>query len=99
MLPSNFWRPSTLVLLVADFLHPVGAFAVELFYDGDVCHRRGGSSTVPVLLSWRDPDHVPRPNLLNRPSPSITVTGRKSGRVISNPVWFVLEDDKLYLLP
>ena len=29
----------------------------------------------------------------------ITVTGRKSGRSISNPVWFVLEGDKLYLLP
>jgi deazaflavin-dependent oxidoreductase (nitroreductase family) len=30
---------------------------------------------------------------------TITVTGRKSGHAISNPVWFVLEDDKLYLLP
>jgi|SRR6266850_8070883 len=30
---------------------------------------------------------------------NITVTGRKSGRIISIPVWFVLEDDKLYLLP
>jgi deazaflavin-dependent oxidoreductase (nitroreductase family) len=29
----------------------------------------------------------------------ITVTGRKSGRAISNPVWFVLDGDKLYLLP
>ena len=29
----------------------------------------------------------------------ITVTGRKSGRTISIPVWFVLEDDKLHLLP
>ena len=29
----------------------------------------------------------------------ITVTGRKSGRTISIPVWFVLDDDKLYLLP
>jgi deazaflavin-dependent oxidoreductase (nitroreductase family) len=29
----------------------------------------------------------------------ITVTGRKSGRAISIPVWFVWEDDKLYLLP
>src|ERR1700739_2280213 len=29
----------------------------------------------------------------------ITVTGRKSGRTISIPVWFVLEDDRLYLLP
>jgi deazaflavin-dependent oxidoreductase (nitroreductase family) len=30
---------------------------------------------------------------------TITVTGRKSGRTISIPVWFVSEDDKLYLLP
>ena len=30
---------------------------------------------------------------------SISVTGRKSGRLISIPVWFVLEDEKLYLLP
>jgi len=29
----------------------------------------------------------------------ISVTGRKSGRTISIPVWFVLEDEKLYLLP
>ena len=29
----------------------------------------------------------------------ITVTGRTSGREISNPVWFVQEGDKLYLLP
>ena len=29
----------------------------------------------------------------------IRVTGRKSGRAISIPVWFVLEDPKLYLLP
>jgi len=30
---------------------------------------------------------------------NISVTGRKSGRTISNPVWFVLDDEKLYLLP
>ena len=30
---------------------------------------------------------------------TITVTGRKSGRAISNPIWFVAEDDTLYLLP
>jgi len=30
---------------------------------------------------------------------TISVTGRKTGRTISNPVWFVSEDDKLYLLP
>jgi deazaflavin-dependent oxidoreductase (nitroreductase family) len=30
---------------------------------------------------------------------NITVTGRKSGRTISIPIWFVLDDDTLYLLP
>jgi hypothetical protein len=29
----------------------------------------------------------------------LTVTGRVSGRKISQPVWFVQEDDILYLLP
>jgi deazaflavin-dependent oxidoreductase (nitroreductase family) len=29
----------------------------------------------------------------------ISVMGRKSGKTISIPVWFVLEDEKLYLLP
>jgi deazaflavin-dependent oxidoreductase (nitroreductase family) len=29
----------------------------------------------------------------------LTVTGRKSGREISIPVWFVQEGDKLYLVP
>ncbi len=29
----------------------------------------------------------------------ISVTGRKSGRTITIPVWFVLEGDKLYLVP
>jgi deazaflavin-dependent oxidoreductase (nitroreductase family) len=30
---------------------------------------------------------------------TITVTGRKSGRPVSIPVWFVSDDDKLKLLP
>jgi deazaflavin-dependent oxidoreductase (nitroreductase family) len=29
----------------------------------------------------------------------LTVTGRKSSRKISIPVWFVREDEKLYLVP
>ena len=29
----------------------------------------------------------------------LSVAGRKSGRTISQPVWFVWDDDKLYLLP
>ena len=30
---------------------------------------------------------------------NLSVTGRKSGHTISIPVWFVLEDETLYLLP
>src|SRR5208283_5223470 len=30
---------------------------------------------------------------------NISLIGRKSGKTISIPVWFVLERDKLYLLP
>src|ERR1700733_15609131 len=30
---------------------------------------------------------------------NISVTGRKSGRAISIPVWFVVEGETLYLLP
>jgi deazaflavin-dependent oxidoreductase (nitroreductase family) len=30
---------------------------------------------------------------------TLSVTGRKSGRTISIPVWFAFEDDQLYLLP
>jgi deazaflavin-dependent oxidoreductase (nitroreductase family) len=29
----------------------------------------------------------------------LSVIGRKSGKTISNPVWFVLEGEKIYLLP
>ena len=30
---------------------------------------------------------------------SISMTGRKSGRSISIPIWFVWDEEKLYLLP
>jgi deazaflavin-dependent oxidoreductase (nitroreductase family) len=48
---------------------------------------------------------MPRPNdsLKERLSRyreiNLSVTGRKSGRTLSQPVWFVLDDDKVYLLP
>lgn len=48
---------------------------------------------------------MPTPNdaLKDRLSKSneitITVTGRKSGHAVSIPVWFVLDSNKLYLLP
>jgi deazaflavin-dependent oxidoreductase (nitroreductase family) len=30
---------------------------------------------------------------------NLSVTGRKSGRIISQPVWFVFDEGKVYLLP
>jgi deazaflavin-dependent oxidoreductase (nitroreductase family) len=39
-------------------------------------------------------DHLSRSREIH-----ISVTGRKSGRTISIPVWFVFEGDKLYLVP
>jgi len=39
-------------------------------------------------------DHLSRSREIN-----ITVIGRKSGRAVSIPIWFVLDDEKLFLLP
>jgi deazaflavin-dependent oxidoreductase (nitroreductase family) len=38
-------------------------------------------------------------NLSRRREINLTVIGRTSGKSITNPVWFVAEDGKLYLLP
>ena len=38
-------------------------------------------------------------NLASTKEVEITVTGRKSGRSISTPVWFVHERGRLYLVP
>jgi hypothetical protein len=59
------------VLFVADFFHPVHGLAVELFHDGDVRHGRACRGAVPMLLTRRAPDHVTRPNLLDRASPAL----------------------------
>jgi deazaflavin-dependent oxidoreductase (nitroreductase family) len=45
------------------------------------------------------PNNTLRDRLARFREINITVTGRKSGRTISNPVWFVLDEDKLFLLP
>ena len=45
------------------------------------------------------PDDSFRSRLADRREITLTVTGRKSGRAISIPVWFVLEGHRLYLLP
>src|SRR5487761_717213 len=73
------FRPmSGLVLFVADLFHPVDNLTVELFLNGDVRHGRGRRGPMPVLLTWRNPDHITRPDFLNRASPSLgpAATGR-----------------------
>jgi len=45
------------------------------------------------------PNAALRDRLARRREVEITVTGRKSGRAISIPVWFLLNDEKVYLLP
>jgi deazaflavin-dependent oxidoreductase (nitroreductase family) len=47
------------------------------------------------------PEDALRDRLARSSEINITVTGRKSGRAISNPIWFAFDKDrdKLYLLP
>ena len=45
------------------------------------------------------PSHTLKALLSRSREIHIRVIGRKSGRTISIPVWVVLEDDELYLLP
>src|SRR5437879_1642532 len=59
------------VLFVADLFHPLNRFALELFLNGDMGHRRGWSGAVPMLLARGNPDDVTRPNLLDRASPAL----------------------------
>src|SRR5262245_1002526 len=63
---------SSLVLFVADLLHPVDDLAVELLLNGDVRHSGGRCGAVPVLLARREPDHVARPDLLDRAAPALS---------------------------
>jgi len=54
------------ILLAAYLLHPVHDLAVELFLNGDVRHGRCRRCPVPVLLAWREPDHIAGPDELDR---------------------------------
>jgi hypothetical protein len=53
------------VLFVADLFHPVDDLAVELFLNGNMRHGRGRRGTMPMLLAWREPDHIAGMDLLN----------------------------------
>ena len=49
----------------------VDGLAVQRLLDRDVRHRRRRRRAVPVLLAGREPDHVARPDLLDRPAPAL----------------------------
>src|ERR1022692_5301941 len=66
------------VLLVADLFHPVGRLAVNLLHDSDMGHGRGWRGAMPMLLTGREPDHIARPDFLDRAAPTLrpAATGR-----------------------
>src|SRR3712207_283417 len=68
LLRSRVGGPLPAVLLVADRLHPGDRRAVQLLLDGDLAHGRGRRGAVPVLLARREPDHVTRADLPDRPA-------------------------------
>jgi hypothetical protein len=45
------------------------------------------------------PNNALRDRLSQLREIELSVTGRQSGRTISQPVWFVWDDDRVYLLP
>src|SRR5438552_13159522 len=60
--------PSLSVLLVADLFHPVHNLPVECFLNGDVRHGSCRRSTMPMLQSWRKPNHITGPNFFYWPT-------------------------------
>ena len=54
---------------------------------------------IPQRRSVRTPKDSLKERLARYRQIKIGVIGRKSGRTISIPIWFVLEGNKLYLLP
>src|SRR5436305_323128 len=64
-------RPITLVLLVADVLHPVHDLAIFLFLNGDMRHASVRGRAVPVLFARGEPDYITGTNLLDLPAPAL----------------------------
>jgi deazaflavin-dependent oxidoreductase (nitroreductase family) len=70
--------------------------AKELFSNA---YEQGVSSKASVEVDMATQIDTLKERLSQNDEITISVTGRKSGRTISNPVWFVLQDGTLYLLP
>ena len=68
------WLGRASVLLIADLFQPVDYLAVLLFLNGDVRHARGRRGSMPVFLAGREPDHITRPNFLDRAAPALCQT-------------------------
>src|SRR5437667_2016011 len=64
-------RPTGLVLLVADLLHPRDRTAVQRLLNGDMRHRGRRRSAVPVLLAGRKPDDIAGPDFLDGSTPTL----------------------------
>src|SRR5271165_4922546 len=63
---ASYLVSSLTVLLVSDLFHPIDSLTVEPFLDRDMGHCRCRRGAVPVLLTRRNPDHIPRPDLFDR---------------------------------
>ena len=62
---------SLFVFVVAHLFHPVDRFAVERFLNGYMRHRRSRTCAMPVFFTGRKPDHIARPNFLDRSVPTL----------------------------
>src|SRR5438128_4866193 len=58
--------PSLSVLLIADLFHPVHDLAVERLLNGDVRHGCCRCCAMPMLQSWRKPNHITGPDFFDR---------------------------------
>src|SRR5260370_39135803 len=65
--PPKRSNGSPAILIVADLLHPVDeGLLIDLFLNGDMRHRSGWGSTVPMLFTRWDPNDIAGMDLLNR---------------------------------
>src|ERR1700712_3139083 len=56
------------IVLLPHRLHPGRMFSVERLLHGDVGHAVIRRTAMPMLFTRRDPDHVARPDLAERPA-------------------------------
>ena len=57
------------ILLVANFFHPVDDLPVESFLKGDMGHGDSRACAMPVLLFRLEPHHIARSDFFDRAAP------------------------------